>query len=139
MKAILIAVAALIAIGWVSQVSAADFDGKKPFVCALLELTSCESGVDCERETPESANVPQFLFIDAKQNVITGKRPGGQMLTTKIERQRMLGELLVLEGAEGALSWTVTVEQTSGRMSLGAVGDGVGFVVFGACVGASAN
>jgi len=114
-------------------VNAADFDGNKPFVCALLELTSCEKGSACEAETPASANVPRFLFIDAAKNSIEGTRPSGKSLTTSIARQQVLGDLLVLDGAEDALSWTVTVNRTTGDMSLGVVGDKVGFVVFGEC------
>jgi hypothetical protein len=139
MRVIGIAAAVLITIGGIGQVSADGFDGKKPFVCALFDITSCTPGGDCERETPDSANVPQFLFIDVQQSKISGTRPGGQALMTKIERERTQGDLLVLEGAEGAFSWTVSVGQSTGRMSLAAVGEDIGFMVFGDCVGASPN
>jgi len=139
MRVIRIAAAVLMSTAWMGQIYAADFDGKKPFVCALLDLTSCTPGGDCERETPESANVPQFIFIDVQQSKISGARPDGQALMTKIERERTQGDLLVLEGAEGAFSWTVSVGQSNGRMSLAAVGEDIGFMVFGACVGASPN
>jgi hypothetical protein len=129
----------LAAISWSVASEAADFDGTKPFVCALLELSSCAVGSDCQRETPESADIPRFVFVDVKQSTISGTRPGGNTLMTKIERTRTLGDQLVLEGAENGLSWTVTVEQTTGQMNLGAVGDGVGFVIFGSCVRASPN
>jgi len=124
---------------WADVAAAADFDGSKPFVCALLDLSSCEAGNGCEAETPESVDIPRFLFVDVQQAKISGTRQGGRLLTTKIERARTLGDFLVLEGAEGSLSWTVTVGQAEGQMSLGAVGDGVGFVVFGSCVRASPN
>jgi len=124
---------------WVTSANAGDFDGSKPMVCALLELSSCETGNDCRKETPDSVNVPQFVFIDAKQSTIAGTRPGGQPLSSKIDRQRALGDLLVLEGAEGSVSWTINISQSTGRMSFAAIGDGVGFLVFGACVGASPN
>lgn len=139
MKLHRLAAAALGLVSWVNLASAADFDGSKPMVCALLELSSCATGGDCQKETPESANVPRFIFIDAKQGTITGTRPGGQPLTTKIERSHVLGDLLVLEGAEGAISWAINISQSTGKLSFGAVGDGVGFVVFGACVRASPN
>ena len=121
---------------WFGSAQAGDYDGSKPFLCALLDLNSCEAEAGCQAETPDSVDIPRFLFVDAKQGAISGTRPGGKLLSTKIERTRTLGNLLVLEGAEAALSWTVTVEQISGRMSLSAAGDGVGFVVFGACIGA---
>ena len=129
----------LSAVMWIGATQAADFDGSKPFVCTLLDLNSCTAGGNCQAETPESADIPRFLFIDVQKGAITGSRAGGELLSTKIERMRTLDDKLVLEGAEGALSWTVTVSQTSGDMSLGAVGDGIGFLVFGACVRASPN
>jgi hypothetical protein len=122
-----------------SVASAGDFDGTKPLTCALLELSSCASGADCQRETPESANVPRFVFVDVQKNSISATRPGGEALNSKIERVRTLGDLLVLEGAENALSWTLNVSQSTGRMSFAAAGDSIGFVVFGACVRASPN
>jgi hypothetical protein len=129
-------ISALAAACWFGSAHAGDYDGSKPFLCALLDLNSCEVDAGCQAETPDSVDIPRFLFVDAKQGTISGTRPGGKLLATRIERTRTLGNLLVLEGAEAALSWTVTVEQTSGRMSLSAAGDGVGFVVFGACIGA---
>ena len=121
---------------WFASAQAGSFDGSKPFLCALLDLNSCAADSGCQAETPDSVDIPRFLFVDAKQGTVSGTRPGGRLLSTRIERTRTLGSLLVLEGAEAALSWTVTVEQSSGRMSLSAAGDGVGFVLFGACIGA---
>ena len=124
---------------WALSATAADFDGSKPFTCALMSLNSCGSDGDCESETPDSAGIPRFLFVDAKGGQISGSHADGQLLATKIERQRTLGDLLVMEGAEGRLSWTVTVNEATGEMSLGAVGADLGFVVFGSCVRAAPN
>jgi hypothetical protein len=119
--------------------AAADFDGSKEFTCALIDMNSCAAGDDCQKETPESAGIPRFLFVDARHETITGRHADGKTLATRIERTRDLGNLLVMEGAEGQLSWTVTVDRMTGDMSLGAVGADLGFVVFGSCVGASPN
>jgi hypothetical protein len=134
-----VALGLLASVSLMGKVNAADFDGSKPFVCALLQLTSCERGSDCEAETPESVNVPRFLFIDAAKSSIAGTRPSGKSLTAAIGRRQTLGDLLVLDGAEDALSWTVTVNRTTGDMSLGVVGEKIGFVVFGECTPGSKN
>lgn len=139
MKLHRLTVAALGLVSWTHLAVAGDYDGTKPMVCALLELSSCETGSDCQKETPESANIPRFVYVDAKQGTITGTRPGGQPLSSKIERSNLLGDLLVLQGAEGTISWAINISQSTGKLSFGAVGDGVGFVVFGACVRASPN
>lgn len=132
-------IAALVLGALTGPVHAGEFDGSKPLVCALLELSSCESGSDCRKETPDSVNVPQFVFIDAKQNTISGTRPGGQTLSSKIAQEQRLGDLLVLDGAEGSVSWSINISQSTGKMSFASVGDGVAFIVFGACIGASPN
>ena len=139
MRDVRFSVAGIAAIFLVWSTQAMAFDGSKPLACALIELYSCESGSACQIETPASVNIPRFLFVDAKQGEVTGTRPDGELLSTMIERQRTQDDLLVLEGVQNDLSWTVTISQSTGRMSLGAIGDNVGFTAFGECVGASPN
>ncbi len=124
---------------WPLPAPAADFDGSKPFTCALLALNSCTAGGECEQETPDSAAIPRFLFVDVQQRRITGRHEDGQNLATPIEQANKRGQLLVLDGAEGGLSWTVTVDQATGAMSLSAIGTDLGFLVFGSCVRAAPN
>jgi hypothetical protein len=102
-------------------------------VCAVVDLTSCVPGDGCERETADTMNAPQLVTVDRKAQEITGQRPGGQLLSTKIDRAALEQDLLVLDGVQDELSWTMTIVGASGRMSLAAVGDGKAFAVFGSC------
>ena len=116
------------------QVRGADFDGAASFVCAPVEITSCESGSECTAETAASINLPQFLRVNASDNAITGKRAGGDALSTPILVKQVHNGRLVLQGSENGLSWTMSVDEDNGEMTVVAAGDKVAFIAFGACV-----
>ena len=105
-----------------------------PLVCAVVDLASCAPGAECQRETAGGVNAPELVIVDLKLQQITGKRPNGELLSTQIERMTRSENLLVLEGVQDALSWTMTVTDDTGQMSLGVVGSGVAFAAFGRCM-----
>jgi hypothetical protein len=121
-------------------VVAGDFDGSKPFLCAVIEAIECLPGEGCNNGTPESVNLPRFFKINVSKKSITevGGSQGGE--ATKIERVEHIDGKLFIEGAEeglkdvsDGLGWTMAINEESGEMVLTAAGDRVGFVVFGAC------
>src|ERR1051326_5756165 len=66
---------------------AGDFDGKKPFVCTLVEIASCVPGHDCARENADAIGVPHFYAIDVAKNEVGETRPDGSAgRTSKIDR-----------------------------------------------------
>ncbi len=74
MRVIRIAAAVLMSTAWMGQIYAADFDGKKPFVCALLDLTSCTPGGDCERENSGERECPAvYLHRRPAEQDLRGK------------------------------------------------------------------
>ena len=130
--------AALLAIGSAGAAAAAPFDGSKPFTCALIDAASCEPGSQCTRDSAAAINLPQFVTVDVQQRTIAGESTDGAV-STKIDVVGQAGDLLVLEGVQDLVSWTINIGRSSGKMSLAAVGDQVGFVVFGACIAPPAN
>lgn len=113
---------------------AGDFDGSHPFLCAPIEITSCSADEGCESETAESINLPQFLTVDLDQKAITGRRPGGELLSTAILTRHQDQGRLVLQGTENGLSWTMSVEENEGRMTIVAAGDRLAIMAFGSCI-----
>ena len=114
---------------------AARYDGTQPFICVPIEIMSCTPDEGCEKETAEGINLPKFLNFDVSANKITGTRPDGAALETTIESVRHLeDDEFALQGVEGHIVWSVTVAQESGDMSMTAMGDGAGYVAFGACM-----
>ena len=114
-------------------VAAAAYDGTRPLLCVPISIVSCAPGADCERGTAESINLPQFLTIDVSASKITGIKPDGEPLETKIDSVREVEDDLALQGVQDHMVWSVTVAKASGSMAITVVGDGNGYVGFGAC------
>ena len=119
---------------------AGDFDGSKPLLCAVKKAFECTAADGCQERTVESVNIPQFLQIDVEQKKITAHDGRGKGRNTEIERIEHIDGKLMIQGAEDGvenvrdgLSWSLSVSEETGRMTLTASGDELGFVVFGAC------
>ena len=108
-------------------------DNESTLICAIVDLASCAPGDGCRRETADSINAPQLVTVNRKEHVITAHRPDGGLLSTTIDRASVEQDLLVFDGVQDNLSWTVTIAQENGHMSLSAIGDGKAFTVFGSC------
>ena len=112
---------------------AADFDGSKPFLCSSIDIASCGPGDACARSSAGTVNVPQFFIVDVQNISLIDTSVGGGTRTSKIEHTEHLPGALVLGGNDGSLAWIATVNEKSGRMTVAATGDEVGFMMFGAC------
>ena len=109
------------------------FDGGKPILCALAQVAECGSSEGCIAVTTDVIDAPPFLTVDARAKIVSGKRPGGEMVKTKILAQNKDGGELILQGVENARGWTLAVDQTSGRFTLSIAGWDLAFVGFGHC------
>jgi hypothetical protein len=102
-------------------------------ICAIVDLASCVPGEGCRRETSDSINAPQLLTIDRKNHAILAHRPDGALLSSNIDRMTRNQSLMVLDGVQNGLSWTITVADQDGTFSLAAIGDGQAYIAFGSC------
>ena len=120
--------------------SAAIFDGSRPLLCALQQVTECAAGTECLSVTTQEANVPDFLQVDATDMLISATPEAGAGRTTAIERSEHLDGKLILQGADdgiegvrGGLAWSMVIDDSTGKMIISAAGDDVAFAVYGAC------
>lgn len=135
-----IAIAAFALLSWTADADV--ITGDQPLLCALSGFMQCEMDVDCVRVAPEDINAARFLEIDFENQGIEARlRADDEPRLTRYERSETLGDLLVLQGAEGevqattgGLGYTLTLTKTTGNITMTAAGDRVGFVVFGACL-----
>ena len=125
--------AALLSAMTAQSAAAASYGEKEPFTCAPIRIVSCLPSGDCEPETAETVNVPQFLRFDVARREIKGKRPDGALLTAAIDTVRHNEENMTLQGMEGQIMWSVMIDGDSGEMILLAGGKKAAFVAFGAC------
>jgi hypothetical protein len=111
---------------------AADFDGSRPLVCAMIEAFECGLDTGCESGTPESNGLSRFLRIDFdKKEVYTTKQAQAQ--ASKIEKMERAGGVVLLSGTQNGRGWNLSLTEATGYLVLTVAGDQVAFVVFGAC------
>lgn len=124
---------AWVLMGAAMGVSAAELDGSAPLICATHETAVCELRKDCTQGPPESVNLPRFIRIDVSQSSVTSVRASGEERTSAIGSSSTNGGFLVLQGSDGSVAWSATIEQANGNMTLTASGEQMAFVAFGAC------
>jgi hypothetical protein len=120
-------------------VTADDFDGSKPFLCATAEVVECVPVAGCQRVSADAINAPRFIKVDLGNKSMSA-RFAGRERSSNIERHESVDNKLMLQGVEDGLEterdgigWTLSVAQDRGDMVLTGSGDNVGFVIFGSC------
>ncbi len=116
-----------------SAAAAADFDGSRNLLCVPTDATQCEGAGDCDRVAVEEINLPRFVNVEFKQKRLRGTLLGGEEQTTEIQNVQNPGGRVILQGAENGRGWSMTIDQTTGDMSIAIAGDDIGFILFGVC------
>jgi hypothetical protein len=111
-----------------ASVSAGQFDGSKPFLCAMTTIMECDGSGQCERRTHEAASAPTFLRVDVGAHVLTA----GPNRKTTFQSKRLDGRL-ILQGGENGRGWSATINEESGLLAAAVVDDDFTFSIFGAC------
>ena len=116
------------------------FDGGKTMLCASQYAAECNAGSDCETVTVASVNLPDFFLVDTKKKLISATSESGSAASTTIERVEHLDGKLMLQGADDGIKdvrdgagWTMSINESTGKMVMTTAGDGFAVVVFGAC------
>jgi hypothetical protein len=120
---------------------AGDFDGTKPLIFSLIRVEECTPAGGCRQVRPEEVRWPQFMKIDFEKKQIAAAPEIPDVPPSVIERMEVVDGKLMLQGAEDGLEgirdglgWTIAISLDTGKAVLTGSGDGVGFVVFGACL-----
>ena len=141
MKKKLIVILALLCIPTTSLLAVAgDFDGSKPLLCTVVEVTECIMGEACKEVSAEEVNLPRYLWINVGKKTIQSKKKSNDSRKSKIERVKQIDSKLIIQGAEqgredvrDGFGWTIAIMEDTGQMVLTASGDLVGDVAFGVC------
>ena len=122
---------ALVMTPWVAP--AADFDGSRPFLMALIDVIECHPGGECEQVTPQQAGLPRFLEIDIAKKEISEIGEAQEERRTMIQNVTRENGVVILQGAQNGRGWSLTITEATGE-AVATVSDPVsGFVLFGAC------
>jgi hypothetical protein len=125
--------AVLVLLMAVPAVLAADFDGSRPLLMAVIDIIECHPGGACENVTPQEARLPRFLEIDFDKKEISEVGDAQDERRTAIQNMTQGEGVLILQGAQNGRGWSLTITEASGD-AVATVADPVsGFVIFGAC------
>ena len=113
--------------------AAATYDGSVPLICALIEVMDCEPGADCQRGTPESVNLPQFIKLNFTEKTLSTTELAPRQQSTPIKNIEQFDSRMILHGVEGSRAWSMIIAKETGKMAATVADDQVGFVIFGAC------
>jgi hypothetical protein len=123
------------------QAAGREFGGAKTLLFAVARVMECTPVEGCRETDAAELGLPRFLKIDFAKKTIRPARGGEDIPDTAIERSEEVDGKLILQGAEDGyadmkdgLGWTMAISEDSGQVVLTASGDGVAFVVFGACL-----
>ena len=114
-------------------VSAADYDGSKPLICAALKAISCQPDGQCKQGTVDSLNLPQFFWIDGPAKTIAEKGLAGQIRTSPFQTSTQSATHLILQGTTERLGWNATISKVSGKLTFAATDGASAQIIFGAC------
>ena len=122
-----------------SNANAATFDGSESLICSLGQVIECDYGSDCFGATNESVDAPDFIKLNFDKNEAVASYAGEDGAPDDINVLDLDNHLIV-QGVQGtsayagdALGWSMSINQTTGRMVLTGSGVNAGFVIFGAC------
>lgn len=132
-KAIVTGLLALAAMAAPSGTMAADFDGSRPLVMAIIDVIECHPDGACDNVTPQEAGLPRFIEIDVAKKEISEVGDAEEERRTMIQTVTKADGLLILQGAQNGRGWSLTITEASGE-AVATVSDPLsGFVLFGAC------
>jgi hypothetical protein len=109
-----------------------DLTGSSRFLCSAVSVGRCDGG-GCENDTPEGANIPQFVTVDLDAKLLSTTPASGENRSTPIETLRRDGDLIVLQGLQNGRAFSFVIGEKSGRASIAIAREELVLSVFAAC------
>jgi hypothetical protein len=113
--------------------SATGLDGKSNLVCAAVDVIGCTNGPGCREGSANDFDLPQFMFVDFKEQIIHATDETGLDVISEIKSSEITEQQIILQGIENHRGWSVTIHRGDGKLTVASSGSGVSFMVFGAC------
>ena len=119
---------------------AGDFDGSKPLICASIKIFECTEKPGCQEVTAQEISLSQLVRINVDEKKIIGNVNGTERITEIEYIEHIDGKLMLYGAEEGhkevkdGVAWNSAIDENTGSLVFSASGDGVAFVIFGACI-----
>jgi len=127
-------VALIIAIAIISVASLAGAaESTTTYTCSLGKAFECTPYHGCQEWSVVEMTLPRFVRVDLDAKTIVSLDKEVSRDPTKIAAIEKLEGMIVLNGIE-LRSWSMSIAENTGDLSLTAVGEGEVFSVFGSCI-----
>jgi hypothetical protein len=110
---------------------AAPLDGSAPMLCAFTSVVECSRRGECERSSPDGANVPAFIKVNVPQRVLSTIDGGRSSPVGTVLREN---GVLMLQGMQNGRAWGAAIDEKSGQMSASITESDGAIVISGACI-----
>ena len=114
-------------------------DGKQPMFCTAVQMFQCDLTTGCFQVTADEIGAASSWNIDLKKMLLTPTRVGAA--SNPIKHSEVLdGKIFMSSVQDGSpdesdgVAWNVSINMTSGLMTITVAGDAVGWVGLGNCV-----
>jgi len=110
---------------------AAPMDGSVPMLCAANSVIECTRKGDCQRSSPEEAEVPGFIRVDLGKKILSSV--DGSRTSPITANQRNNGKLMI-QGMQNERVWGAVIEEQTGMMTATIGEDDGAIVIVGTCI-----
>ena len=116
-----------------SPALADDLTGHPRFLCAIGDVTMCNSDWVCETDSPSRFNIPDFIVFDLEARLLKTTEASYENRQTEILHVTREGGLIVLQGFEMGRAFSFNIDEATGRLTASAVRPGIFSGAFGVC------
>lgn len=128
-------------LGWLNPVIAGGLETSKSLLCQSDEAREYHAGGQTQPFDPESVGLAKKFVVDFKQGIVrstadsyVNRRSRIQKITHVENKIILLGAEDGIEGVDDGVGWAAAISRDTGRFTISAAGQGVGYIVFGICI-----
>ena len=107
--------------------------GANRILCSSTNLGVCVDTGECETGPAWTLDVPEFIEIDLTKKTLSATEASGRKRVSQAANMIRDGVSIVLQGVENGRAYSISIEESSGRMTAAVARGWLGVVVFGQC------
>lgn len=125
---------------WLNPVAAGGLEASKSLLCRSDEGREYHTGGPSQPFNPESVGLAKKFVIDFKQGIVRPTADSYVQRRSRIQKIAHVENMIILlgaedgvEGVDDGVGWAAAISRDTGRFTISAAGQGVGYIVFGVC------
>jgi len=116
---------------------AEDVSGSERLLCSSSQAMICFETGECFNAQPWELDVPQFVLVDLRKNLLSTTGVAEERRSTPIASVTREEGTVFLQGIERRRAFSIVIEESLGTFNAAVARDGVTVSVFGACTDAA--